>query len=201
MRQSPAISDKVAPHDVATEQAVLRILVLAATELDAVASLAARHLDPQLRSRVLGKAIQEDARGRLLYRSRGFALERLDPRTAQWLQFARRRARQTCSLPSAIIKPHAVPARLLRACGEILARIDVGKHDWPIGGAPGVIGADAAGFAAGWLETNLGAEQERLVGLSLGTMLVVATRGCVRIVPERIAEHHAYAIGPLRYQR
>src|ERR1035438_1565889 len=109
MRQRPAIGDKVAPHDVAAEQAILRILVLAAAELDAVAGLAACHLDPQLRRGVLGKAIQEDARGRLLYRSRRFTLEGHYPRTTQWLKFAGRRGYPARGLPCVVIKPHAVP--------------------------------------------------------------------------------------------
>src|ERR1035441_9430005 len=78
MRQRPTIGDNVAPHDITAEQAILRILVLAATEPDTVAGLPARDLDTQLRGCVLGKAIQEYARSRLLDGSRRFALEGLD---------------------------------------------------------------------------------------------------------------------------
>src|ERR1039458_8969389 len=179
MRERLAIGDEVAPHYIAAEQAILRILMLAATELDAVAGLAATHLDPQLRGCVLRKAIQHYALGRLLHLSRCFALERLDARKGHCLQFAGRGCRQTRSLPGAILKPHAVPTRLQRSYVEVLTGIDVGKHDWAIGGAPGVIGADAAGIVSGWLEANLGAQQERLLSVSLGAVLVRSEEGRV----------------------
>ena len=184
MRRRPAIGNQVAPHDVAAEQAILRVLVLAAPEPDAVAGLAARYLDPQLRGRILWKAIQEHARGRLLHRRRCFALEGLDARTAQWLQFAGRRGSQPCGLPRAIIKPWAVPTRLLRPHIEILTGIYVGEDDRSFRSVPRFIGADPCGDAAGRLAPDLSAEQERLVGLSLRAGFVVAARGRIGIVPE-----------------
>src|ERR1700690_1823983 len=137
MRRGTSIGDQVTPHDIAAEQAIFRVLVLAATELNAVASLAARDIDPQLCGCILWKTIQEDARDRLLYRSRRFALEVLDARKAHRLQFAGGHGCEARGLPCAIIKACAVPAWLLRAGIEILTRIDVGEHDGAIRRAPG----------------------------------------------------------------
>ena len=174
--------------------------MLTAAELDTLAGFAAGQLDPQLGGCIPGKAVQEDARGGLLHRDSRFGLERLDAREGHRLQLARRRGREACGLPRTVVEAGTVPAQPLRARIEILARIDVREHDRSLRRAPSLVGADAIATAPGGFTANLGAEQERLVGLPLGAVFIVTALGRIGVVPEGVAEHDPHAIGPLPYQ-
>ena len=195
MRVGLAVGDKVAVHDIAPEQPVFGIFVFAAAELDAVARLAAGHRDSQLGGGIPGERIEENARGWLPHRGRGFRRERLDARPEGGRELAGGGAGQPDGLPGMIIKARGIPSRLLEARVEVFPRVDVGEHHRAVRRAPGFIRAESAGRAAPGLETNFGAQQEGFTGRALRAVLVVAPRGRVGIVPERVAEHDSHAIG------
>ena len=190
-----AVTDQFAADDVAAEQAVLGVLVLAAAEADSIAGLAARQLDAQLRGTVLGKAVQIDARGRFLDGLRREAFLSLERRPVLGREGCRGGLGRAGRFPRRVVKKLGpVPARPLAASVEILAGEDVREHHGALGRPPGGVRADAADRAVILLQDHLGAQQQRLARLALRAVLVIAARRRIRIVPERVEQHHADAV-------